>query len=114
MPLAFAARFKGYCRAPTLPEHDAVAEALGAVQKERDALANDLQQGKRNRTAGAKLAEVGRESMTNTTLRERFGIDAKNSVTASRLIKEALAAGVIRLQDLAAPPKTRRYLPHWA
>ena len=62
----------------------------------------------------ACLRYVERESMTNTTLRERFGIDAKNSATASRLIKEALAAGVIRLQDLAAPPKTRRYLPHWA
>lgn len=42
------------------------------------------------------------------------GWDAKNSATASRLIKEALGAGVIRLQDPNAPPKTRRYLPHWA
>lgn len=25
-----------------------------------------------------------------------------------------LGAGVIRLQDSNAPPKTRRYLPHWA
>jgi hypothetical protein len=49
--------------------------------------------------------------MNNTTSRERFGIDAKNSATASRLIKEALGAGVIRLQDPTAPPKTRRYLP---
>jgi len=92
----------------------ATTEILGAMQKERDALVNDLQRARRNKIAAAKLAEAGRESMTNTTLRERFGIDAKNSATASRLIKEALAAGVIRLQDLAAPPKTRRYLPHWA
>jgi predicted HTH transcriptional regulator len=62
----------------------------------------------------ACLRYVEREFMTNTTLRERFGIDAKNSATASRLIKEALEAGVIRLQDPNAPPKTRRYLPHWA
>ena len=62
----------------------------------------------------ACLRYVEREFMTNTTLRERFGIDAKNSATASRLIKEALGAGVIRLQDPNAPPKTRRYLPHWA
>jgi uncharacterized membrane protein len=53
-----------------------------------------------------------REVMTNTTLRERFGLNAKN--TASRLIIEALGAGVIRLQDPNAPPKTRRYLRHWA
>ncbi|RYF62088.1 MAG: hypothetical protein EOO29_46690 [Comamonadaceae bacterium] len=62
----------------------------------------------------ACLRYVEREFMTNTTLRERFGIDAKNSATASRLIKEALAAGAIRLQDPSAPPKIRRYLPHWA
>jgi predicted HTH transcriptional regulator len=62
----------------------------------------------------ACLRYVEREFMTNTTLRERFGIDAKNSATASRLIKEALGAGVIRLQDPTAPPKTRRYLPSWA
>ena len=62
----------------------------------------------------AQLRYVEREFMTNTTLRERFGIDAKNSATASRLIKEALGAGFIRLQDPIAPPKTRSYLPHWA
>jgi hypothetical protein len=28
--------------------------------------------------------------------------------------KEAMVAGVIRLQDPKVPPKTRRYLPHWA
>ena len=62
----------------------------------------------------ACLRYVEREFMTNTTLWERFGIDAKNSATASCLIKEALGAGVIRLQDPTAPPKTRRYLPSWA
>jgi hypothetical protein len=30
--------------------------------------------------------------MTNTSLRQRFGIDQKNSPMASRLLKEALAA----------------------
>jgi hypothetical protein len=52
--------------------------------------------------------------MTNSSLRERFGIDTKNSATASRLIKEALAAGVVRLRDPDAPPKLRRYVPEWA
>lgn len=61
-----------------------------------------------NERSGTVLA------MTNTTLRERFGIDTKNSATASRLIKEAMVAGVIRLQNPNAPPKTRRHLPHWA
>ena len=47
-------------------------------------------------------------------LRERFGIDPKNSATASRLIKEALGAGVVRLHDPDAAPKLRRYVPNWA
>ncbi len=62
----------------------------------------------------ACLRYVAREYMTNTSLRERFGIDVKNSATASRLLKEALVAEVIRLQDPAAAPKLRRYVPWWA
>lgn len=52
--------------------------------------------------------------MTNSSLRERFGIDSKNSATASRLIKEALSAGMVRLDDPDAAPKLRRYVPSWA
>lgn len=62
----------------------------------------------------ACLRYVQREFMTNTSLRERFGIDPKNSATASRLIREALIAGCVRLHDPDAPPKLRRYVPFWA
>lgn len=62
----------------------------------------------------ACLRYVQREFMTNSSLRERFGIDTKNSATASRLIKEALAAKMVRLHDPDAPPKLRRYVPSWA
>jgi ATP-dependent DNA helicase RecG len=62
----------------------------------------------------ACLRYVQREFMTNTSLRERFGIDVKNSATASRLAKEALAAGVIRLHDETVAPKLRKYVPRWA
>ncbi len=62
----------------------------------------------------ACLRYVQREFMTNTSLRERFGIDPKNSATASRLLKEALLAKEIHLQDKSAPPKLRRYVPKWA
>lgn len=62
----------------------------------------------------ACLRYVQREFMTNSSLRERFGISAKNSAAASRLIKEALEAGVVRLDDPEAPPKLRRYVPVWA
>ena len=62
----------------------------------------------------ACLRHVQRAAMSNTSLRERFGIEPKNSATASRLLKEALDAGVIRLIDPDAPPKLRRYVPEWA
>ena len=62
----------------------------------------------------ACLRYVQREAMTNTSLRERFGIDPKNSATASRLLKDALKAGVIRLMDPDASPKLRKYVPEWA
>lgn len=62
----------------------------------------------------ACLKYVNRENMTNMSIRERFGIEAKNSATASRLIKEALDEELIVLYDIGAAPKLRRYLPHWA
>ncbi len=62
----------------------------------------------------ACLRYVQRDSMTNTTLRERFGIDEKNSATASRLIKEALDAGLIVPYDANAGRKYMKYLPWWA
>ncbi len=48
------------------------------------------------------------------TPRERFGIEARNSATASRLIKEAVAVGAILPYDTEAAPKLMRYLPFWA
>ena len=61
----------------------------------------------------ACLRYVQREFMTNTSLRERFGIDSKNSATASRLLREALDAGVVKLADPGAPLKLRKYVPRW-
>ena len=62
----------------------------------------------------ACLRYVNRDAMTNTTLRERFGIERQNSAMASRLIKEAILAGRIRLQDLDAAHKLKKYVPFWA
>lgn len=62
----------------------------------------------------ACLRYVQREFMTNTSLRERFGIEQRNSAAASRLLKEALDAGVIRVHDESAGLRLRRYVPSWA
>lgn len=61
----------------------------------------------------ACLRHVMRDPMTNTTLRERFGIEAKNSAMASRIIRDALDAGVIKpYGDLRG--KHGSYVPYWA
>ncbi|MBP2666492.1 MAG: putative transcriptional regulator [Firmicutes bacterium] len=62
----------------------------------------------------ACLRDVQRSFMTNTKIRERFGLDLKNSATASRLIKEAVTSGMVKPQDEDAAPKMRQYVPFWA
>jgi ATP-dependent DNA helicase RecG len=62
----------------------------------------------------ACLRYVSRDYMTNTSLRERFGIEPHNSATASRYIKEAVEQGMIRPFDELAGRKYMKYVPHWA
>lgn len=52
--------------------------------------------------------------VSNTILRERFGIDEKNKAIISRIIKETRLAGYIKLSDENAASKMRRYIPYWA
>ena len=61
----------------------------------------------------ACLRHVMRDPMTNTTLRERFGIEAKNSAMASRIIRDAQDALLIKpFGDLRG--KHGSYVPYWA
>ena len=62
----------------------------------------------------ACLSYVTRKPMTNTSLRERFGIVEKNSAIASRLLGEAVDAGMILVRDPEAGTRNRTYLPFWA
>lgn len=62
----------------------------------------------------ACLRYVQRDYMTNTTLRQRFGIDEKNSSMVSRIIKDAIEAGLIRCHDETVGSRARKYLPKWA
>ncbi len=62
----------------------------------------------------ACLRFVTRQPMTNTSIRERFGIDEKNAATASRLLNEAVESGLIVVQDSEVGTRIRRYLPFWA
>jgi len=62
----------------------------------------------------ACLKYVVRDFLTNSSIRTRFGIKAQNRSIASRLIRDALDAGMIALHDLSAAPKIRKYVPWWA
>ena len=62
----------------------------------------------------ACLKRVNREYMTNSTLRERFKIEAKNSSMISRLLNETCATGLIKVSDDSTSDKNRKYLPFWA
>ena len=62
----------------------------------------------------ACLKYVGRDFMTNASLRVRFGIAEQNSAIASRIIKEALESNQIRPYDPNAAKRYMKYTPRWA
>ena len=61
----------------------------------------------------ACLKYVNREYVTNSSLRQRFGIEARNSARVSRLLAEAVRDGVIVPDDPTAARKQMRYVPWW-
>jgi len=62
----------------------------------------------------ACLKYVQKQYMTNSSLRERFGISKQNSAMVSRFIKESLEKKVIKLVDPDIGRKYTRYVPFWA
>jgi ATP-dependent DNA helicase RecG len=62
----------------------------------------------------ASLCFVSGRRMTNTSLRQRFGIEERNATRASRIIAETLKAGRIRPFDPEQGKKYASYLPFWA
>ena len=62
----------------------------------------------------ACLRYVTQKTMTNTSVRERFGIGERNAAGASRLLGEAVEAGLIVVADPTAGTRSRTYLPFWA
>ena len=62
----------------------------------------------------ACLKRVNREYMTNSSLRERFQIEQKNSAMTTRLLNETCDTGLIKISDDSTSDKNRKYLPYWA
>jgi ATP-dependent DNA helicase RecG len=63
----------------------------------------------------ACLQYVLRKRMTNKSLRERFGVEQKNSAQISRVIRDAVDAGAIKPADPESESKRHAsYVPYWA
>ncbi|MDD3506591.1 MAG: ATP-binding protein, partial [Sulfurimonas sp.] len=60
------------------------------------------------------LRYIQNDYMTNTSLRERFAIDAKNTAMISRIIKDTLESGKILIYDESVGTRARTYIPSWA
>ena len=62
----------------------------------------------------ACLRYVQSDTMTDSTLRECFGIEPRNSAIASRIIRDTIAEGLVEPYDPDQGTKHARYVPFWA
>ena len=62
----------------------------------------------------ACIKHIQGEQLTNSSLRERFGLKDSAAGTISRLIKEAMNRELIKPLDPATAPRYMRYIPSWA
>ena len=62
----------------------------------------------------ACIKYVQNEELTNSSLRKRFGLAEASSGNISRLIRETLAAGLIKPLDPTTAPRYMKYVPAWA
>jgi predicted HTH transcriptional regulator len=54
------------------------------------------------------------QKMTNQSLRERFALVDKKAETVSRIIRDAMQEGLVKLEDPNNTSKRyARYLPFW-
>lgn len=62
----------------------------------------------------AVLQYLSSQTLTNTTLRERFKVSEKQRNQITNLIADAVAAGRIKRKDTSAGNKFAEYWPYWA
>ena len=62
----------------------------------------------------ACLAFVTSEAVTNASVRNAFGLDEKDKVKASRIIRDTLDAKLIKSLDPDTAPRYMKYVPYWA
>ena len=62
----------------------------------------------------ACIKQVQGEQLTNSSLRNRFGLKESSSGSMSRLIKESVSIGTIKPLDPTTAPRYMKYIPWWA
>lgn len=62
----------------------------------------------------ACLAFVTSEAVTNSDIRNAFGLGEKDKVKASRIIRDTLDAKLIKAMDPDTAPRYMKYIPYWA
>lgn len=62
----------------------------------------------------ACIMHVQGEQLTNSSLRNRFGLKESSSGSISRLIKDAVEKGFLKPLDPTTAPRYMKYLPIWA
>lgn len=62
----------------------------------------------------ACIKQVQGEQITNSSLRERFGLKESSSASISRLIKEAVDMKLIKPLEPTTAPRYMKYIPIWA
>lgn len=61
----------------------------------------------------ACLKYIEGDALTNTSLRERFGLKTTSSGQISRLIKDVINQGLLKPLDPNTAPRYMRYIPKW-
>ncbi len=56
---------------------------------------------------------VNEIEVSNAVLRERFGVDEKNKALVSRIIRDTVDKGLIKIENDAVGVRARRYVPYW-
>ena len=60
------------------------------------------------------LKYIQDDFMTNSSLRERFGIEVKNRSMVSKIITDTIKDNKIVIYDESVGTKAREYIPNWA
>jgi predicted HTH transcriptional regulator len=61
-----------------------------------------------------RAAVLSSQTLTNTSLRQRFQLHDKQRNSITNLIADAVAAGRIKRKDSSSGNKFAEYVPYWA